>query len=57
MKPEEALAIVDNVVAQVQLSRADHVRLVEAVKTLSACIEQPPKPKLAAVKDGGKTEP
>lgn len=34
MTPEEALALLDQVVAQVKASRADHARLQEAVEVL-----------------------
>jgi len=39
MTPEEALAMLDNVVAQVQMNRADHVRVQTALKVISEAIK------------------
>ncbi len=39
MTPEQALQLLDNVVSQVRLGRAETLKLLEAVKVLAAAIE------------------
>lgn len=47
MKPEEALALVDNALSQINMSRADHIKAQEAIRVLSEAI----KPKKEEKKD------
>ena len=44
MTPQEALEMLNNVVASVPMTRADHVRAVEAVNTLKTAIAPKPEP-------------
>lgn len=39
MKPDQALKLLDNVAAQVQLSRADHVAIQQAIQVLGDLID------------------
>lgn len=39
MNEEQALGLLDNTVSQVQLSRGDHARLVEAVRVLKSLVD------------------
>ena len=40
MTPEQALQILDQVVAEMDFTRAKHVRLQEAVQVLGACVQR-----------------
>ena len=50
MKPEEALVLLDQAVAQIATSREGHVRLQQAILTLKEVI----KPKKAGAKEGNE---
>lgn len=57
MTPEQALAFIDSILAQVTMTRADQVRTIEAVKILRGAIDVPvPTAKKSVTKGafGGK---
>lgn len=41
MTPQEALALVDQLCAQVQLNRQQHAQVAEALRVLASAIEKP----------------
>jgi len=41
MTPQQALQLLDNVIARMPLTREDHVRVQQAVQVLAKAIERP----------------
>ncbi len=53
MTPEQALAYLDEIVAQVSMNRAQHVRAQQAIETLRAALDPPREARARVLPEAG----